>query len=84
MKTSKFAVNNDGVLLHLSAPNLRDVWEFLTESSLDESKTESITLPDGRSISYNDYLFHNCFAKGRITEDELINESLMQEEGGAE
>lgn len=78
---SNYVINWDGLKLNSKASSLNQVWENVKDS-FSHDHPQSITLPDGRNISYNDYLFHNCFAKGRITEDQLIKESLIDKKGG--
>lgn len=54
---------------------IRVAWEVISETGMEP---ETITLPDGRILPWNNYAAHQFAAEGRIDEEKFIEMSLNQ------
>jgi hypothetical protein len=55
---------------------VRVAWEVISETGMEP---ETITLPDGRILPWNNYAAHQFAAEGRIDEETFIEMSLSEQ-----
>jgi len=60
----------------ISFESIEECYGFLLEDPDSKSGRDpsAVMLEDGVIIPFNPYLFHCAFAKGRLSEDDLVNQ----------